>query len=372
MHVVPIETESDWLSIAADLDAGDHEIDSPHHDWRWIRSCWRHEPQVENLHALRHLRTGRPPITAFFQAHGRSFWQGPRDLRGVENEVMIARPCFGGDERSFFSALLDERHVVARCLGVDQLRLGKLGSSSAALLEELCESRGIPADLRRTDGCSVVHLEDDLDEARARKGRKARYNIRRSRRRLGALHERGCHLFRLRCEASDHPMMGPAMEDALRLLADSHQMEKATEATWTLGGRLAHLTEQMRVWAERGCLDLCLLLVGSRPVATQVNVLADGRLWVVHMAYDRSLAGLSPGRVLFDLQLEDGHRRGDRRWVLGGGGGDWKSYWANEEESVWQVTLPLSISLDRIRRLVRLIRRSRRESSPWNGKRRSA
>jgi CelD/BcsL family acetyltransferase involved in cellulose biosynthesis len=82
--------------------------------------------------------------------------------------------------------------------------------------------------------------------------------------------------------------------------------------------------------AARGTLRFCFLHVGTTLAAAQIAIDAHGSRWVLKIAYDETLARLSPGLQLTAVALEDAVQRGLAACEFIGSADEWKQRWHGE------------------------------------------
>ena len=92
----------------------------------------------------------------------------------------------------------------------------------------------------------------------------------------------------------------------------------------------AFFTDYARRAAGRGTLRIWYLHVGARLAAAQVSLEAHGVLWVLKIAYDETLARLSPGLQLTSAVLEDAVRLRLTACEFIGSADEWKQRWRGE------------------------------------------
>jgi len=95
----------------------------------------------------------------------------------------------------------------------------------------------------------------------------------------------------------------------------------------------------LRSFAERGWLNIWLGIVNGRPAAYILNFDFRDKIWIYNTAYDRAIAGYSPGAVLMARALEDAFRRGKKEADFLRGDEPYKRLWASEKRDVFQVVL---------------------------------
>lgn len=92
----------------------------------------------------------------------------------------------------------------------------------------------------------------------------------------------------------------------------------------------AFIADYVRRAAGRGTLRIWYLHVGPRLAAAQISLEAHGVMWVLKIAYDETLARLSPGLQLTSATLEDAVRLRLTACEFIGSADDWKQRWRGE------------------------------------------
>lgn len=95
--------------------------------------------------------------------------------------------------------------------------------------------------------------------------------------------------------------------------------------------------------AQRGRLRVAVLSLGSRPAAIEVAVEANGRLWVLKIAYDEGLSTYGPGMLLTHASIRRAFDTGLRSYEFLGVAEAWQERWKpSRREYAAMVLYPLS------------------------------
>lgn len=92
----------------------------------------------------------------------------------------------------------------------------------------------------------------------------------------------------------------------------------------------AFFADYARRAAARGTLRVWYLRIGGAVAAAQITIEAHGVMWVLKIAYDESLAKLSPGLQLTSAALEDAVAQGLTACEFIGSADEWKQRWRGE------------------------------------------
>jgi CelD/BcsL family acetyltransferase involved in cellulose biosynthesis len=90
--------------------------------------------------------------------------------------------------------------------------------------------------------------------------------------------------------------------------------------------------------AERGAIDINLLLISGRPAAFAYNYAWRGWVYGLRTGYDAALARAGAGSVLMHRMLQDSFERGDATFDLGAGYLDAKRYWQTTQRFSYRST----------------------------------
>ncbi len=288
-----------------------------------------------------------------------------RVLRSLDFNVMRMAPVLArpGAEARVAAALAAAGPTLARQSGAALATLFKLDAPRVVPLAAALAAAGLPHRLAAFNRSPRLALPDDLQDYLQGKGRKSRYNLRRSERLLGDATGGRLRFARYEGEA----LSGP------EFAARWHEFEALLAATWRAADPpqpypeaelLAFHRQALADWQAKGTALFTALEAGDTLLAGQLNVRHGTRLWVVLMAYARAFTAHSPGKILFFRTLEALHANGVRQFELGGEGLHWKSEWANDELQTVTLEWPLGGwqglvwgVAERLRPLVRAARR---------------
>ncbi len=186
-----------------------------------------------------------------------------------------------------------------------------------------------------------LHLPEDLEAWRMGPSRKDRRD---AERRLRRLREQGEVGFE-RCTADAKPA------ELRRAWGDFQELRRRTwQWRWAVeSGRVDPVLlgefydEVFEEQIREGLAEILLLRLDGHAIAGGWNLrTGGGRLWMYLMGYDQAFRKAGPGSILFAWSVEDGHRRfGDRIVEFGAEALDWKRKWANREEELLELELPL-------------------------------
>lgn len=217
------------------------------------------------------------------------------------------------------------------------LVLRNIPSTSPTLpaLQSILEEREHPFRVWQTNIAPFLRLEGTWDDYYARRGRKARKNLRRAERKLaemGAVRVRHC---RTPEEVEAH------LPKAFQIHARRWAREHTGSRFSTPQGR-AYYRDLALAFARQGWLDLALLEVGHRPVAFAYSVVYGGRYhyWVAGHDPDPLYARWSPGKILIRHLLEDAFHQGLAEFDFGLGDEAYKWEWADDARAVYTVVVP--------------------------------
>ncbi|RJO71953.1 MAG: GNAT family N-acetyltransferase [Myxococcales bacterium] len=342
LSVIRLDAEADWEAVRGRLLALEAAADPDvYANWAFQRAVWRAQADGRPAYLAVQEDTSGWRGAAFFMAAKEKRGGLPVTvLRSLDFAVMKMAPSIArrGEAAAFAETLAAHRATLRRKTGASLVSLHKLAAPSAAPLVAALARQGVPHRVAPFNKSYQVALTDDFEAYWQTKARKSRYNIRRSARLLEEELGAPPSILRARGERSESKNFDDLWRRFKELRAQSWQMQTAVETDPRYAERLeSFFTDAMNDWGRRGWLDLSLLVCGERVVAGQINAVTDGVQWVILLAYDQSLARLSPGRVLMWMQLEDGHARGDRAAVLGGASEEGKAFWANSIETTLTV-----------------------------------
>jgi len=257
-----------------------------------------------------------------------------RVLRSADRNVMYTSllRCRHGRELEVLEALAAATPTLHRVTGAPIARLHRVCQPAVEVLSRTLLRRGHEVVVADEAPCAVVRLDETMDVFWAARGRKARYNLRRSQRGLEEALGGAVVVQRLRGETAGAPSWESAWQVFRAMLRRSRRFCVAGDG---VDERLIAWDEAVEVWRRHDTVDLALLTDGRRAVAGELSVVQGATRNLVLMCYDDEYAEFSPGSVLFAASLDDGHTLGDRVVVLGAGGGAWKERWVNE---VWRTS----------------------------------
>lgn len=143
--------------------------------------------------------------------------------------------------------------------------------------------------LAKSPPSAYIPLRGSWDEYFASLSSRRRYDYRRNRKRLEAL---GAVTFNVECPT---PATLPGLLDRAAHV-ESSGWKGRQRSGLAANGAVRRFFDRYLLRASRdGKCRIFFLEVGGRPVATQISIIENGRLWVLKIGYDEGLAKCSPG-----------------------------------------------------------------------------
>lgn len=233
-------------------------------------------------------------------------------------------------------SLMDSSAELSRMTRAGFLTLYKIDDASKRVYERMLTERGIVHDIRKFNTRWMIRLEDSLEAYTSLRSRKSRYNLRRSLRLLTERIGSPVSFRHLSSQETDQEVFFSHVRTALSLLHVTHQEDQAQLE------RLSRFyPEVIDSWYREGIAEICELYSGDQVIASEINILYEGVLYVVLMVFDKEYAEYSPSILLLNEQIPHSHARGIRMIDLGGEGDEWKSVWSNQQEPTWMIKYPI-------------------------------
>jgi hypothetical protein len=264
-------------------------------------------------------------------------------LRTIDwSAIRLPAPLSDDPERAVIR-LLDSSSRLSKKTRSGFLTLYKLDQTYKELYEHQLKTRNIPHEIIAFNTRWMIRLEDSPDAYESLRSRKSRYNLRRSRRLLSEHLGAPVGYRRLRSQDTDEKRFMEHADTTLTMLRRLHADDSAQVE------RLRRFyPEVIRYWYKKQLVEICELHCNDQIIASELNLLHNGILYVVLMSFDSACYEFSPSMLLLKDQIADTYSRGIRTIDLGGEGDEWKQVWSNYQESTWMVKFP-------IHRLTRLL-----------------
>ncbi len=292
------------------------------------------------------------PAGALILAEGAERGRGPKALRTRDYNVMRMPPAWmlPGREEEFAEFLLERLPEAGRRSGCALVRLHKLDGRATAPLRAALERRGRPCRWRVFREGPRILLGADAAAWKAKRRRKTRYNLERSRRLLQEEHPGLRFRHFLEPEAAAQAW-AKHRERILALFRSVWEERRRRNGDALDAARLgAFWSAVLEDHAHRGVLAWSLLEAepGGPLLAAQTGVREGGVFWLVLMGFDAACSRFSPGRLLLWDSLDALAGAGIGTLELGGEGLHWKQAWAGDQEPSWSLEWALGGAAGRL------------------------
>lgn len=207
-------------------------------------------------------------------------------------------------------------------------------SKVGQLVSGLAATYGLPLAKVHYDIAPYARLEDDWEDFYTQKGRKFRYNLRRSERKLDEIGH-------LSYQHVSHPdEVAHELPDVFELYSRRSQQRYVSPLWGTTQGREV-LLRSATEFARLGWLDLTLLKVADRTVAFAYGIATQEDYFFYATAFDpeEQFATYSPGTLIIKHLLERAHQNGLRRFDFMLGDEPYKWVWATDSRPVYTYVL---------------------------------
>jgi CelD/BcsL family acetyltransferase involved in cellulose biosynthesis len=343
--------------------------------WDWLVTYWRHFGHDQELRVLvvRSAGTdiGMLPLCVRRERHG----FGPMRVLGYPLDDW--GPWYGpiGSNRAAtMLAAMQYLRDADRDWDAIDLRWNGPPASDGGRARRSMQVAGLLSDEQPYQNMSIVELEGGWGKYLAGRSRKVRHEIRRVMRRT--FDDRKVEFIRHR--------PGPAREGDGDPRWDLFEMcQQVAQASWqatsTNGNTLTHervrdfLRDAHEVAANKGMLDVNLLVVDDQPAAFAYNYHYDGRVTGLRMGFDPRIGPSGLGTALLLRAIEDSAQRGDATYDLGPGDSRFKRHFRTRSESSYRLRyLPIGSWRSQAVRLAGWARRRLRRPTEEVGKPASA
>lgn len=203
------------------------------------------------------------------------------------------------------------------------LKMTKKSSPAALHLPQLVKPFNLSIAIFEKNSSPILHLGDNWEAYLKTKSRHFQKELRRKRKKL---EEAGNLQIKKILRADEFQK---AMPDILAIERSSWK-EKAGTSFASRPKTLNFYSELGLRLADRGCLELYLLYLNSRPVAHVFGLVYGNEYCALKTSYDNRWRYLSPGIVLFEHILKDALEQGTKIFDFLGVESRWKNDFAND------------------------------------------
>jgi CelD/BcsL family acetyltransferase involved in cellulose biosynthesis len=261
------------------------------------------------------VHTGPAEAPTALAALMRPYAGGPAEALGV-------RQLF--EPMDFLHTGKDSLHALALALieSGDALYLPRVPADSlpVQVLQHACRGRALVR-VAATDGYPVLALDEGWKEPESRFNAGRRSDFRRARRRAERF---GKATFEFRLPV---PHEVPALLEQAWLVEGAGWKGERGSALRSDPRRGAFFQRYASAAAARGQLRLAFMRIDGRPIAMQLAVESDERLWLLKIGYDERYAACSPGKQLMLYAAGAAARRGLRSVEFLGQPEPWTRLW---------------------------------------------
>lgn len=279
--------------------------------FEWLQLYWTHFGDRQRLRAFCVERNGDTVgLTVLVEqpSHGR------RELTLPSVGTETLGPLGAGSYWSWLAIGEHLRGELSRKHVLDLRGLSDPQDRARAALN----AAGLPVRSLPWTATTVVHLAGDFAAMWLKAAEPLRHVVELGEQRLAALGPTNFVRFRPQATNHTHPQLPDKLyQDCLNIaLSDEQQLVRADSV---LNAPERHLfLRDLLPWAwQHSAADLCLLLVGSRPVAFRFHTLTFGHLRTVWTGVDAEFRKLPMATLLLHRTLRDSAQRGDVELDLG-------------------------------------------------------
>jgi CelD/BcsL family acetyltransferase involved in cellulose biosynthesis len=307
--------------------------------WPWAHTWWQHFGQGRPHHEL-HIVVVRDPqgVVGIAPLY--------RSRVGVGPVVTTALQRVNHDSGDYGGMLLARRADEAVALVVDHLGAQLLGGVAVVVLNRLASdarfTRLLGDELVRHaatietvvdqigDACLFTDVRGGFDLAKQAKKHKIRQRLRR----LGEQHG----------EVAFVEHRGDTLEEGLDRLVALHdrrweEIDEPMQGLLASPERRDFLLDAIRALDGEGMVALLSIEAGGRPVAVELDLVHENRVFLFKGAFDPEFSDFSPGQLLHHRVFEDGLADGIDVFDFCRGDAQYKRRWANGERHLSTVML---------------------------------
>ncbi len=204
-------------------------------------------------------------------------------------------------------AVCDELVRRIRDASIPLLRLNECEIDSPRWLafQSACDRANMETESRFRYEVARIEIADDFEAFFARLSRSHRHAMRKASQRLAETGE-----VKLRRVTNPSPEKTQVWLEKALLVEDSGWKRDAGTSVLQTPGMADFFLNQARVFAARGQLEIALLEVNGRAVASMFGFSAKGILFAHKIGYDPRFAEFGPGQILFLKLIESLHADG--------------------------------------------------------------
>ena len=234
--------------------------------------------------------------------------------------------CAKTDEQEVSGAIASQ--LASSDVPWDVMEIDKLSDDSvvARSLRQRLAEHGLRSDWREESGNPGISLQCTWDEfysRRSRRLKKGNNNIANRLRRDGG----ECSIERFSGDTAD---FNSAMRSVIELSAKSWKRD--TGLTFDNPGPRAFIERLTEHAKDLGWLSIWQLEIEGKPVATEYQIVYEGRIHALRSDYDPEYESLSPGTYLNWKMLERLFSEDEKFYSMGPGDNPYKLRWAEEIE----------------------------------------
>lgn len=350
VRITRLKDENDWQQCRRKIEEFEtHCRPNPWVTWYNLHSIWELQYGdsacwLVEIPCLGDKEAGLLAAALWRESASRRKFGAMKVLRTLDWMVFRQPPFLmrEGREKDACAAMADALKPLARASGANIISLYNLDKLSSDFWTAELSRRWIPFRRRvLTYNPQVVgpcDVDANVTEKKKSRVRKLVSRERKIEKDFGAP-----PLFdRVRGGFDTHPELRDMWRKFTAMWRESWQWKYLTDQGEETRSRTVDYLEGIVEHAgENGRLDISLLTIKEKPIAGYLSLVAGSCLWMVFGSFNREYKTYYPGTMLFRWVQLDSQKREDALVDFGGETLDWKREWANNEEPIYHVELPV-------------------------------
>ncbi len=353
IQVTPLQSENDWQDIRKEfIQLENSSFSTPWSSWEHSFTLWKHFFPNQRCWVIRiPMPEGRPSgllAAAIFleeqvTRRGISF----TTLRSLDQMTMRlpAFPMRQGLEDMACRKMTDALPRIAEITQTDLIGLYRQDENNANRWLQELHARQHFVQSRIFTVSQLIQFPETFEEYEQNLQREHKNlikNIKRSERKIEKDFHSRFEFQHVSGKTFSDPDFQELFEKFEQLRKNSWQIEEATKTGFSDPKLVAaYFREAAEHWAQKSELDLFLLSIEGKPVATYLGLIRKANAYALLTAYDRDYHRYGVGQFTFYNWLKRLHEIGIRNVELGGEGSSWKKSWAQQEDALYQIEIPL-------------------------------
>ena len=353
IQITPLQSENDWHNIRKEFkQLEESSLSTPWSSWEHSFTLWKHFFPNRRSWAVRiPMPEGRPTgllaAAIFLEERVIRRRISFTILRSLDQMTMRlpAFLMFQGLEEMACRQMTDALPRIATITQADLINLYRQDENNANLWLQELGVRQHFVQSRRFTVSQLIQFPETFEEYEQniqRAHKNLIKNIKRSERKIEKDFHGSIEFHHVSAKAFSDPVVQDIFNKFERLRMNSWQIEEAEKTGFSDPKQVAsYFREATEHWAQKGELDLFLLSIEGKPVATYLGLIRKPNAYALLTAYDRDYHHYGVGQVAFYNWLKRLHEIGIQSVELGGEGSSWKNSWAQRGEPLLQVEIPL-------------------------------